>query len=267
MDRSGTSSLSMTPAEPCCDPFVRPASSKSACMKAMFEKPAASSRSHTNRGDRRGGNRCTACTIDRKVEAEEKAEACGLFASDDSAVVRLPTGETATAAPAQPDSAKTPDKVRHRDVDGYQPRQMLPRSTAAARPASRPASSIRPDEADEVSEAELVGERRSRPGQVIAVPKPPADDGREHDFVNVYSARPDATGREHRSKACRASTWNNDMILVLASRGPDGGPRGASSTTSIHPVTPIYVPGMPLETWYWRPTDCCSPTRQSTFLA
>ncbi|WP_165644930.1 YcbK family protein, partial [Oharaeibacter diazotrophicus] len=73
----------------------------------------------------------------------------------------------------------------------------------------------------------------------IAVPEEPIDDGLEHDFVNVYSSKPDAPVEA--IPGLPGVSWEGN--LVLASRGDDGDPRGLFGGED-HPFART-VPGIP----------------------
>lgn len=104
--------------------------------------------------------------------------------------------------------------------------------TAAAAPA--PA-----DLPDEFDEAAAVGEIEADPGK-IAVPDEPVDDGLAHDFVNIYTARPER--QKDMFEGLPGVSWQGGF--VLASRGPtDGDPRNFFGGET-HPYANV-VPGMP----------------------
>lgn len=110
-------------------------------------------------------------------------------------------------------------------------------ATAEA-PAAAPAPVVEDDGGDEVSEADLAGEVEADPTK-IAVPEEPIDDGLEHDFVNVYSSKPDAPVES--IPGLPGVSWEGN--LVLASRGDDGDPRGLFGGED-HPFART-VPGIP----------------------
>lgn len=91
---------------------------------------------------------------------------------------------------------------------------------------------------EEVSEADLAGEVEADP-EKIAVPEEPIDDGLEHDFVNVYSSRPDAPAET--VPGLPGVTWEGN--LVVASRGDDGD-AGSLFNDEDHPFART-VPGIP----------------------
>lgn len=93
---------------------------------------------------------------------------------------------------------------------------------------------------DEVSEAELAGEQEADPRK-IAVPEEPIDDGMEHDFVNVYTSRPEAT--EPTIEGLPGVEWQGSLILV--SRTPDDDP--SAFFGGDHPFARS-VPGIPRQT-------------------
>ena len=92
---------------------------------------------------------------------------------------------------------------------------------------------------DEFSEADLAGEVEADPDE-IAVPEQPWDDGLEHDFVNVYTSKPDAA--EPTVPGLPGVTWEKDIVLV--SRGPNGDPSDFFGGGSVHPFART-VPGIP----------------------
>lgn len=169
------------------------------------------------------------------VAPEEKPKATSFFAS----LFGGQTSAGAPPAPAQPDPAKPPEKAA-----GDTPASAKTTAEAKVEPTAAPASSStppdQPDDAGEVSEAELAGEDEADPNK-IAVPKPPVDDGLEHDFVNVYTARPDRP--QDLFEGLPGVAWQGN--LVLASRGPDGDPRGLFDG-EVQPYA-HYVPGLPRE--------------------
>lgn len=166
---------------------------------------------------------------------QEKPKATSLFASLFGSG-SPPTGEPATATPAQLDSTKPPDKATSDTSTTANP--TVAKVDATAKPASSPASPTPPEDANEVSEADLAGEDEADPNK-IAVPKPPVDDGLEHDFVNIYTARPNRP--EDLFEGLPGVAWQGN--LVLASRGPDGDPRGLFDG-EVQPYA-HYVPGLP----------------------
>jgi len=92
--------------------------------------------------------------------------------------------------------------------------------------------------ADEVSEADLAGEEEADPSK-IAVPKPPVDDGREHDFVNVYTSKPERPSDLFENLPGVA--WQGN--LVITSIGPGGDPNGLFGGET-QPFA-RFIPGMP----------------------
>ncbi len=94
---------------------------------------------------------------------------------------------------------------------------------------------------DELSEAEIAGEVEADP-DVIAVPEEPLDDGLKHDFVNVYTSRPEAA--EPLIADLPGVNWQGGLVLV--SRTPDGDP-GDLFGGSDHPFARA-VPGIPRKT-------------------
>ncbi len=164
------------------------------------------------------------------VAPAEKPKAPGLFASLFGS--SAPSKEQPAPVVSTPsETPKTTEKAT-----GDQP---AAKADAIPEPAATPASSP-PEDTDEVSEAELAGEDEADPNK-IAVPKPPIDDGLEHDFVNVYTARPDRP--QDLFEGLPGVAWQGN--LVLASRGPDGDPRGLFDG-EVQPYA-HYVPGLPRE--------------------
>jgi hypothetical protein len=156
--------------------------------------------------------------------AEEKAKPATslfamLFAAD------APDAATPAAAPSATDKAETA-KPNSIDV------------AVAKAEAESDLAALPPEDTDEVSEAELAGEDEADPDK-IAVPKPPADDGLEHDFVNVYTSRPERP--DDLFEGLPGVAWQGN--LILASRGPDGDPRGLFGG-EVQPYA-RYVPGLP----------------------
>lgn len=197
------------------------------------DKPNAASLTPPEGAAKPASQSTPAASVVVAVAPEEKPKALGLFASLFGGSQSAPA-EPATTAPAQPDSAKTPDKAT-----GDKP--AAAETTVAKLDATTESglSSLTPPEnASEVSEAELAGEDEADPDK-IAVPKPPVDDGLEHDFVNVYTARPDRP--QDLFEGLPGVAWQGN--LVLASRGPDGDPRGLFDG-EVQPYA-HYVPGLP----------------------
>jgi hypothetical protein len=94
--------------------------------------------------------------------------------------------------------------------------------------------------ADEVSEAELAGEQEADPTK-IAVPEAPIDDGLEHDFVNVYTSKPEAV--QPMMEGLPGVEWQSGLVLV--SRTPDDDP--SAFFGGDHPFARA-VPGIPRKT-------------------
>ncbi len=197
--------------------------------EASGEKPA-SEPSAAPEADKPAVEGAPASQVVAAVAAEEKPKASGLFAS------LFGGGQEASGEPAT--SAPTPEQPASDApaADGA----TVAKGEATADPGSSPAAPIPPEETDEVSEAELAGESEADPDK-IAVPKPPVDDGLEHDFVNVYTARPDRP--QDLFEGLPGVAWQGN--LVLASRGPDGDPRGLFDG-EVQPYA-HYVPGLPRE--------------------
>ncbi|MBS1181393.1 MAG: peptidase [Proteobacteria bacterium] len=169
------------------------------------------------------------------VTTEEKPAAPSLFASlfgGDQQSADAPT----SPATAQSTSPQPPEKSA-----GETPTPadaVVAKVEATSAPESSLTTPTPPEEANEVSEADLAGEAEADPDK-IAVPKPPIDDGLEHDFVNVYTARPDKP--QELFEGLPGVAWQGN--LVLASRGPDGDPRGLFDG-EVQPYA-HYVPGLP----------------------
>ncbi|WP_026791142.1 YcbK family protein [Pleomorphomonas oryzae] len=200
------------------------------------DKPAAPSPAPQEGAAKPPAEETPAPPVAAAVAPEEKPKATSLFASlfgshpSDSA--------PAPATPAQPDPAKTPEKASG-DTSASTNTEVAKVDPAAnAKPGA--AAQEQPDDTGEVSEAELAGEAEADPSKV-AVPKPPVDDGLEHDFVNVYTARPDRP--QELFEGLPGVAWQGN--LVLASRGPDGDPRGLFDG-EVQPYA-HYVPGLPRE--------------------
>lgn len=165
------------------------------------------------------------------VAPTEAPKASGLFASlFGGSVTSAEAGEVGPPKPSGQSAGAPPtaENVTLAKVD------------AAAEPAANAAIPAAPADAEEISEAELAGEDEADPDKV-AVPKPPVDDGLEHDFVNVYTARPDRP--QDLFDGLPGVAWQGN--LVLASRGPDGDPRGLFGG-EVQPYA-HYVPGLPRE--------------------
>jgi hypothetical protein len=90
----------------------------------------------------------------------------------------------------------------------------------------------------EISEAELAEEVEADPDK-IAIPEEPIDDGLAHDFVNVYTSRPDKP--VEMIEGLPGVEWPNGIVLV--SRTPDGEPGGLFDGED-HPFART-VPGIP----------------------
>lgn len=177
----------------------------------------------------------TATAMPTAVAPQEKPKASSLFASL-FGTDKPAAGESAASPSVLPTAAKTPEKTA-----GEAPTPAgvaVAKVEATAAPESSLAAPTPADDADEVSEAELAGEAEADPAK-IAVPKPPVDDGLEHDFVNVYSTRPDRP--QDLFEGLPGVAWQGN--LVLASRGPDGDPRGLFDG-EVQPYA-HYVPGLP----------------------
>lgn len=116
---------------------------------------------------------------------------------------------------------------------------------AATAPAARtePAAPAAPSplaEIEEVSEAELAGETEADPDE-IPPPEEPFDDGEKHDFVNVYTSRPDRPVES--VEGLPGVTWEGGGI-IFASRTPNEDPAFFGGD---HPFARA-VPGIPRQT-------------------
>lgn len=167
------------------------------------------------------------------VAPEKKPEATSLFASlfgSDQSPVNVSPAET----PAPTAASKPAENSMSGPSAPVGPTLAKVEDTAEpTSPGTDPSENT-----GEISEAELAGEDEADPNK-IAVPKPPIDDGLEHDFVNVYIARPDRP--QDLFEGLPGVAWQGN--LVLASRGPDGDPRGLFDG-EVQPYA-HYVPGLP----------------------
>lgn len=174
------------------------------------------------------------------VAPAEKPKATGLFASlfGESEAVEAPTlSQPAEAATAT--SSEQPAGTEPATPSATAPETAVASVDPTALPAAGPTAPP-PEENEEISEAELAGENEADPDK-IAVPKPPVDDGQEHDFVNVYTSRPERP--QDLFEGLPGVAWQGN--LILASRGPDGDPRGLFDG-EVQPYA-HYVPGLPRE--------------------
>jgi hypothetical protein len=94
---------------------------------------------------------------------------------------------------------------------------------------------------DEVSEAELAGEQEADPAR-IAVPEEPIDDGLEHDFVNVYTSKPETVMPT--IEGLPGVEWQSGVILVSRTPGDDD---ASALFGGDHPFARS-VPGIPRQT-------------------
>ncbi|MCM5560267.1 D-Ala-D-Ala carboxypeptidase family metallohydrolase [Pleomorphomonas sp. JP5] len=176
----------------------------------------------------------TAVPMAVAVAPTEKPKATGLFASL--------FGDSEQANASEPASAVDPAAATPGDNSvGSEPAAadtVLAKVEPTALPAADSVSPAPPEATEEISEAELAGESEADPDK-IAVPKPPVDDGLEHDFVNVYTSRPER--QQDLFEGLPGVAWKGN--LVLASRGPDGDPRGLFDG-EVQPYA-HYVPGLP----------------------
>lgn len=169
------------------------------------------------------------------VAPAEKPKATSLFASlfGDSEPKSAPA-----TPPSEEPAAVSADKPA--DAEPASRETTVAKVEPTALPSSGPLAPTSPEETEEISEAELAGEDEADPDK-IAVPKPPVDDGLEHDFVNVYTSRPERP--QDLFEGLPGVAWQGN--LVLASRGPDGDPRGLFDG-EVQPYA-HYVPGLPRE--------------------
>jgi len=200
--------------------------------------------------------------IKAKTEAGKDTEAAGDQPAADPAKVDKPAGDaTPAAAPAM--NATVEEKAKPAtslfamlfaaDAPADAPDAAAPPPATDKAETAKPNSidvavakaeaesdlaALPPEDTDEVSEAELAGEDEADPDK-IAVPKPPVDDGLEHDFVNVYTSRPERP--DDLFEGLPGVAWQGN--LILASRGPDGDPRGLFGG-EVQPYA-RYVPGLP----------------------
>ena len=167
------------------------------------------------------------------VAPTEKPKATGLFASlfGSSEPKDIPEATSTTDTDATPGKTATDNAPEASDT-------VVAKVEPTALPASAPLLQTPPENTEEISEAELAGEDEADPDK-IAVPKPPVDDGLEHDFVNVYTSRPERP--QDLFEGLPGVAWQGN--LVLASRGPDGDPRGLFDG-EVQPYA-HYVPGLP----------------------
>lgn len=112
-----------------------------------------------------------------------------------------------------------------------------PSTSSGEPPASAEATAAEAD-IEEVSEAELAGEVEADPDEV-PVPEEPINDGLEHDFVNVYTSKPDHP--EPMIANLPGVTWEGGLVLV--SRTPDDDPSNFFDGP-MHPFART-VPGIP----------------------
>ncbi|WP_237153435.1 YcbK family protein [Oryzibacter oryziterrae] len=157
-----------------------------------------------------------------------------------------PKAADTAAATAAPDAKATDGKT----ADG---------KTADGASAPQAAEDDAPDE---ISEADLAGEAEADPTKV-AVPEEPINDGLEHDFVNVYTSKPDKP--VEKIEGLPGVDWNNG--IVMASIGSDDDPRDLFGGET-HPFAQ-QVPGIPHQTvqaanglllaWSGINVDCVKP--------
>lgn len=146
------------------------------------------------------------------------------------------SGETTSIPPQSIPSE--PDKKGAPDGEASAPDKATAKADGKDSHGSSLSPTAPPEDTDEVSEAELAGEDEADPTK-IAVPKPPVDDGLEHDFVNVYTSRPERP--QDMFEGLPGVAWQGNLVLV--SRGPDGDPRGLFGG-EVQPYA-HYVPGLP----------------------
>lgn len=151
-----------------------------------------------------------------------------------------------TAAAAE-DGAAVPDAAAPVDSGGI---LAFFRAPASARAPAAAAAAVAVEDlpvetappVEEFSEAELAGEVEADP-DVIAVPEEPIGDGLKHDFVNVYTSRPETI--EPMIAGLPGVSWEGGLIAV--SRGGGGGDAGSLFGGGDHPFARA-VPGIPRQT-------------------
>lgn len=193
---------------------------------------------------------------DASAATETAATPASVTASADAAATQAPPagGVAPTGAAAPPAEASATDTAS--PIRGFlamfrsAPAPAAAEAAAAveaAAPTDAPAAAATKVAAlppvedvppEEFSEADLAGEVEADP-EKIAVPEEPIDDGLEHDFVNVYSSRPDAPAET--VPGLPGVTWEGN--LVVASRGDDGD-AGSLFNDEDHPFART-VPGIP----------------------
>lgn len=200
--------------------------------KAAGEKPADSSAAPSEETAKPAAGNTPAVPMAVAVAPAEQPKATGLFASlfgdSDAKTEQASSPPAESVATDKPDAGAAPAETTVAKVE------------PTALPASGPTIQAPPEDTDEISEADLAGEDEADPNK-IAVPKPPVDDGLEHDFVNVYTSRPERP--QDLFEGLPGVAWQGN--LVLASRGPDGDPRGLFDG-EVQPYA-HYVPGLPRE--------------------
>lgn len=178
--------------------------------------------------------KAAAVVAEATTPSKEKPKSTSLFAtwfgSGES------TTEPAPPTPSKSDVTASPEKAA--DGASAAADKVPAKAGEKATAGSSLAPTAPPEDTDEVSEAELAGEDEADPTK-IAVPKPPIDDGLEHDFVNVYTSRPERP--QDLFDGLPGVAWQGNLVLV--SRGPDGDPRGLFGG-EVQPYA-HYVPGLP----------------------
>ncbi|HUG63333.1 MAG TPA: D-Ala-D-Ala carboxypeptidase family metallohydrolase [Methylomirabilota bacterium] len=151
-------------------------------------------------------------------------------------------GDDASPSPAL---AGTPGSTARGLLAFFRTPQPTPEAAAARDAAEEAITPAAPEldepEIEEVTEAELAGEVEADPDE-IAVPTEPINDGLSHDFVNVYTSRPEAI--EPTVAGLPGVNWPSGIVLV--SRGSDGDPRDLFGGGD-HPFART-VPGVPRQT-------------------
>ncbi len=147
-------------------------------------------------------------------------------------------GSNETVSPSAQSIPSEPDKKGNADGAATTAASAAAKADGKESQSSSLSPTAPPEDTDEVSEAELTGEDEADPTKV-AVPKPPVDDGIEHDFVNVYTSRPERP--QDLFDGLPGVAWQGNLVLV--SRGPDGDPRGLFGG-EVQPYA-HYVPGLP----------------------
>jgi hypothetical protein len=179
----------------------------------------------------------TAASTDPATEAATEAAAAADSAANEAAEASTATAPVAAAAPPVQNGSAAVAATRGLLAFFRTPAPASPEAAgaAAAIETATPEPAI-----EEITEAELAGEVEADPDK-IAVPEEPFNDGMAHDFVNVYTSRPDAAQPLH--EGLPGVSWEGGIVLV--SRTPDGDP--SSLFGGDHPFARS-VPGIPRQT-------------------